>query len=48
MREQEPPETKPAESRSETEEKPQAKRDEKRRTHDTLSDENPLIFRGMD
>lgn len=49
MRDQDAAETKPAETRSESVEKPEPKkREEKRRAHDTLSDENPLICRGID
>lgn len=52
MREKEVPESKPTETRDESAETGEAgeskKRDEKRRTFDTLNDDNPLICRGMD
>ncbi|MBA3503313.1 MAG: hypothetical protein M4D80_00725 [Myxococcota bacterium] len=41
--------TKDAETSSESVEKPEPKkREEKKRSYDTLSDENPLICRGID
>lgn len=49
MRQQEVPQTKPTETRDESAEQAASKkRDEKRRTFDTLTDDNPLICRGID
>ena len=49
MRDQDAVETKPAETRNESAQKTEPKkRDEKRRTFDTLSEDNPFICRGID
>ncbi len=49
MREQDDTENEPKEKRTEsTSQSEPPKRDPKKRVTDTLTDENPLIFRGLD
>ena len=49
MRDQDVKKTEATENRQESGDKREAKkRDEKRRSFDTLTDDNPLICRGMD
>lgn len=49
MRDQDVKENQAKENRQESGDKREAKKhDDKRRATDTLTDENPLIFRGMD
>ena len=48
MRDKDEPQSKEEETQPSADAGQPKKREEKRKAHDTLSDENPLIFRGMD